>query len=110
MAAARWKADRERRAAEMPERIRELAEIEAMNLPRRKGDALGCLQWHDFRTGKVMRWTIEIGSRSDQVVMRAPGGKRSRSHGWTWIIDHLRPVLCGRRCPKPRFTKTDETP
>lgn len=35
MAEARWKLDRQRRDAEMPERIRELAEIEAINLPRR---------------------------------------------------------------------------
>ena len=34
---ARWDADRARREAEMPERLRELAEIEMMNLPRKIG-------------------------------------------------------------------------
>jgi hypothetical protein len=43
MANARWKADRERRDAEMPERIRELALIEAENLPRKQGDPIGSL-------------------------------------------------------------------
>lgn len=32
---------RARRDAEMPERMRELAEIEMMNLPRKQGDTLG---------------------------------------------------------------------
>ncbi len=67
MAAARWKLDQERRDAEMPERIREIKETEIQNLPRKQGDALGCLQWHDFRTGKVRRWTVRIGDRIDRV-------------------------------------------
>jgi hypothetical protein len=97
MAKARWDADRARRNEEEPERMRELAEIEIQNLPRKQGDALGSLQWTDFRTGKVRRWTFRIGSRSDQVTMHAPDGRGTESHGWTWVMDHLRGYLAGRR-------------
>ena len=97
MAKARWKLDREKRDLEEPERIRELQEIEAINLPKRRGDALGCLQWHNFRTGKVRRWTIRIGDRIDRVTAEAPNGKITKSHGWTWIMDHLRGYLCGSK-------------
>lgn len=95
--AARWAADRARRDDEEPDRIRELAEIAAINLPRRQGDALGCLQWTDFRSGKVRRWTVRIGDRADRITLEAPDGRRTRSHGWTWVLDHLRGYLCGGR-------------
>lgn len=97
MAAARWNADRARRDAEMPERIHELAEIETQNLPRKTGDPVGCLQWTDFRTGKVRRWVVEIGARRDQIVLRSTTGKKTGSHGWTWVMDHLRGYLAGRK-------------
>jgi hypothetical protein len=67
---------------------------EVLNFPRRTGDALGCLQWTDFRTGKVRRWVVEIGARRDQIVLRSPDGRRSGPHGWAWVMDHLRPKLC----------------
>lgn len=97
MAEARWAADRARRDAEMPERIREIAEINALNLPRKQGDAIGCLQWTDFRTGKVRRWTVRIGNRADRVTLESPTGKRTGSHGWTWVMDRLRGFLAGRK-------------
>lgn len=97
MAAARWKLDRERRDAEMPERIRELAEIKAQNLPRKPSDPLGCLQWTDFRSGKVRRWIVRIGDRADQITLQSPDGRKTRSHGWTWAMDHLRGFLAGRK-------------
>ena len=93
---ARWDADRARRDADEPERIRELAEIEIDNLPRKEGDALGCFQWHDFRTGKVRRWTVCIGDRADRVTLHAPDGRKTASHGWAWALTHLRGYLCGR--------------
>ena len=86
---ARWDADRARREEEMPERIRELAEYDVQNLPRKQGDALGILQWHDFRTGKVRRWTIRIGDRADRITAES-NGKITKSHGWTWLLNHLR--------------------
>ena len=86
---ARWDADRARREEEMPERMREIEEWNIQNLPRKQGDALGCLQWHDFRTGKVRRWTIRIGDRADRITMEA-GGIKTRSYGWTWIMNAIR--------------------
>ena len=90
---ARWDADRLRRDAEMPERIRELAEIEAVNLPRKQGDAIGSLQWHDFRTGRVHRWTVRIGARADQITMHSPDGRATKSSGWAWALTKLRKHL-----------------
>lgn len=94
MAAARWKLDRQRRDVEMTGRTRELAEIESQNLPRKPGDPIGCLQWMDFRTGKVARRIVEIGDRADRIVVRNPDGTRSRSHGWTWFLTHFRKAVC----------------
>lgn len=94
MADARWKSERERREAEAPEIERHLAEIEALNFPRRKGDTIGCLQWTDYRTGKVTKRIVEIGDRIDRIVIRQPDGTRSRSHGWTWFLDHYRKAIC----------------
>ena len=93
MARARWDAENARRDAEIPARVRELAEIEAVNLPRRQGDALGCLQWTDFRTGRVRRWTICIGDRIDRITVEPPGGTPSKSHGWTGFLTQLRKHL-----------------
>jgi hypothetical protein len=90
MAAARWAKDRARREAEMPDRIRELAEIEIENLPRRQGDALGCLQWTDYRSGKVRRWVLRIGDRSDRFTVEIPGGQPGKSRGWTSLLARLR--------------------
>lgn len=97
MANARWKIDRERRDVEMPERIRELAEIDAQNLPRKRGDALGCLQWTDFRDGKVRRWVVRIGDRADRITLHMPGKPPTKSSGWTWALDHLRGFLAGKK-------------
>lgn len=95
--AARWAADRARRDAEEPARLRELAEIEAINLPRRPGDVIGCLQWTDYGTGRVRRWTVRRGDRSDRMTVHSPDGRATRSHGWTWILNHLRGFLAGTK-------------
>jgi hypothetical protein len=97
MGIASQKAQRERRNADMTARLRELAEIEMMNLSRKQGDPLGCLQWHDFRTGKVRRWTVRIGDRIDRVTLHAPDGRGTGSHGWAWTLNHLRGFLVGRK-------------
>lgn len=97
MANARWKAERERRNAEAPEIIRHLVEVDAMNFPRKAGDAVGCLQWTDYRTGKVTRRIVEIGDRIDRIVIRQPDGTRSRSHGWAWFLTHFRKAICQGR-------------
>ena len=90
---ARWDAERARRKAELPQRIRDLAEIEIANLPRKQGDPLGCLQWTDFRSGKTRRWIVRIGDRSDRITVESPGGTPSKSHGWTWFLTQLRKHL-----------------
>lgn len=87
----------ERRMVGMDERIREMEEWDVQNLPRKTGDTLGCLQWNDFRTGKVRRWTVRIGARMDQVTLHSPDGRFTQSHGWSWVMDHLRGFLCGRK-------------
>ena len=93
----RWDADAARRDSEMPERLRELAEIDAQNLPRKPGDPLGSLRWTDFRTGKVRRWTVRIGDRCDRITLESPDGRKTASHGWTWALDHLRGFLAGTK-------------
>lgn len=90
MAAARWKRDRERREAEMPERLAMLADIEANNLPHREGDLLGTLQWTDQGTGKVRRWQIRIGDRSDRITYTTASGQPAASCGWTHFLTKLR--------------------
>ena len=94
---ARWDADRQRRDADMPERLREIAEWDVQNLPRKQGDPLGSLQWADFRTGKVRRWTVRIGDRIDRITLESPDGRKTASHGWSWALDHLRGFLAGRK-------------
>jgi len=93
MGIASQKAQAERRMAAIDPRA--LEEIKIDNLPRRTGDALGCLQWTDFRTGKVRRWVVRIGDRSDRITLHSPDGRNTASHGWTWVLTHLRRYLCG---------------
>jgi hypothetical protein len=69
---------------------RALAELETQNLPRHQGDPLGCLQWTDFRTGRVRRWIIRIGDRRDRITIQSPATSPSPSHGWTWFLTQLR--------------------
>lgn len=97
MAEARWKADRARRDAEMLERIRELAEADAINMPRKRGDSLGSIQWTDFRSGKVRRWIVKIGDRSDRMTFHSTDGRSTASHGWTWFLNHIRGYLAGTK-------------
>jgi hypothetical protein len=79
----------------MPRRVRELAEMDVLNFPGKSGDAVGCLQYHDFSTGKVTRWVVEIGDRADRRVLRAPDGRRSGSAGWAWLLRCVRMVILG---------------
>lgn len=76
---------------------RKTAGWDVQNLPRKTGDPLGCLQWTDFRTGRVRRWTVRIGDRIDRVTLHCPDGRQTASHGWSWIMTHLRGFLCGRK-------------
>ena len=90
MGIASQRVQREKRMADLHERVRELEEIEIQNLPRQTGDALGCLQWTDYRTGRARKWVVRIGARCDQITLELPGGKPSKSHGWAWALTKLR--------------------
>lgn len=94
MARARWDADRARRDAEEPARLAELA----LQPPVTEGTAIGVLEWRDLRSGEVRRWTVLRGDRVDRVVLRAAAdGRKTGSHGWTWILEHLRGYLAGTK-------------
>ena len=93
MALRRWEIDRQERKAGEAERMAEIA----AHPPVRSGDAVGSLEYRDYRTGKVRRWTVLHGERRDQVALRAPDGRRTNSHGWTWILNHLRGFLAGTK-------------
>jgi hypothetical protein len=91
MALARWKKHREK-----PFDAELLDHLSAFP-PIFEGDAIGSLEWRNFRTGKVTRWTILRGDRSDRVMLKHPDGRKTGSHGWTWVMDHLRGYLAGRK-------------
>lgn len=93
MATARWKLDRARRDAEEPIILRELEEIEIQNFPRKQGDPIGSIQYRNFRTGKVTRWTVLRGDRVNNYQLRTPDGRKSKPHGFAWIMQKLRPLL-----------------
>lgn len=97
MGKASQRVQQERRMVGIEDRLREMAEWDVQNLPRKQGDALGCLQWTDFRTGRVRRWTVRIGDRIDRVTLHCPDGRQTDSHGWSWIMTHLRGFLSGRK-------------
>lgn len=80
-----------------PEYLRDLEEIEIANLPRKQGDAIGSLQWTDYRTGRVRRWTVKIGDRIDRITLHSPDGRKTASHGWSWVMAHLRGFLAGTK-------------
>ena len=89
----RWDAERARRSLEDPERLAELVRYP----PRLEGDPIGVLEWRDLRSGVVKRWTVLMGDRKDRVMLRAPDGRTTGSHGWAWVCDRLRGYLSGRR-------------
>ena len=92
MALARWKRHREK-----PPPDSEVFTEWAANPPLREGDAMGSLEWRDFRSGRVLRWTILRGDRVDRVILKHPDGRKTKSHGWTWVTDHLRGYFAGRK-------------
>jgi hypothetical protein len=60
------------------------------------GDVIGSLEWRDFRTGKVTRWTVLRGDRVNNIRLRAPNGRSSKSHGWAWVLEKVRAVILRR--------------
>jgi hypothetical protein len=90
---ARWDADRRHREEELPERLRSLEEIQIQNLPQKQGDPVGSFQWTDFRTGKVRRWTVRIGDRTNRYTFEDSHGTTTKPHGFTWFLTRLRHYL-----------------
>jgi len=97
MALARWEKYRQKRAEE--ERMLEMEDLAHIaSFPHHtEGDPIGSLQWRDFQTGEVLRWTILRGDRRDRVKLRHPDGRMTKSHGWTWIMNHLRGYFAGKK-------------
>ena len=93
MARRRWDLDRARRDAEEPARLRELAEAAALHPQPAPGDATGALEYRDFRSGEIRRWTVLRGPRADQVQLRHHDGRTSPPCGWARVLDGLRPHL-----------------
>jgi len=83
---------RERRIAALDaDQVRDMLQIPTYGQP------IGSFEYRNFRTGEVKRWTILRGDRLDRVILRSPDGRKTGAHGWTWVMDHLRAKLCGRR-------------
>jgi hypothetical protein len=40
---------------------------------------------------------VRIGDRIDRVTLEVPGGKKNKSHGWTWVLDYLRGYFAGAK-------------
>ena len=94
MGKASQKVQREDRLADMtPEVLRDMA----ANPPLAEGDCLGSLTWHNHRSGRVTRWAVERGPRSNNYRLRSPDGRRSLPHGMAWILTKIRMVILRRR-------------
>ena len=78
-----------RESSVTPEMLLDLA----ANPPLVRGDPLGAIQFANFRTGKIRRWTMLRGTRADNYQLRTPDGRTSRPHGLAWILNHLRPII-----------------
>lgn len=85
-AKARWDADRKRRDAEEPARIREIELQKVLGTgPPNEGDFIGTLSWHGA-DGIKRKWVVRQGCASNRI--RVDGTKRD--HGWSWLFDKLR--------------------
>jgi hypothetical protein len=90
------------RKSQEVQRAQRMAEVtadeiaDALEIPH-EGDAVGSFQYHDFRTGKVRRWTVLRGDRADRVMLRYMDGRQTKPHGWTWIMDTMRGHMAGTK-------------
>jgi hypothetical protein len=92
----RWKIYYEKQDAEMAARARDIILAEAAYPTICDGDAIGSFEYRDFLTGTVKRWTVLRGRRRDQIRLRHPDGRRTRSSGWAWVFTELRKWICSR--------------
>ena len=62
-------------------------------VPMNDGTPLGSLQWHNFRSGKIIRWTVLRGNRVNNYRLRTPDGRSSLAHGLSWLLTKVRRVI-----------------
>ena len=94
MGKASQKMQSERRMAEItPEVLRDME----VNPPLTEGDCLGSLTWHNHRSGRITRWGVERGPRSNNYRLRSPDGRKSRPHGMAWLLTKIRMIILRRR-------------
>lgn len=72
-----------------PEHLADLASAQ----PFGPGAAIGSIEYRNFLTGNVHRWTIIGGDRRNNYALRTPDGRTSKPHGWAWITYKLRHVF-----------------
>lgn len=70
---------------------------EALSPPIQMGDAIGMMEYRDFRNGRIYRWTVCRGDRTNNFSIRHPDGRQSKPHGMAWLLDRIRPVILGFR-------------
>lgn len=61
------------------------------------GDAIGLLEFRDFRSGRITRWTECRGNRVNNFTLKTPDGRQSKPHGLAWLLAKVRPILLGKR-------------
>lgn len=61
------------------------------------GDAIGLLEFRDFRSGRITRWTVCRGNRVNNFTLKTPDGRQSKPHGLAWLLAKVRPILLGKR-------------
>jgi len=66
------------------------------NPPPEFGDSIGSLEWRNFQTGKVTRWTVLRGNRCNNYALRTPDGRESKPHGLAWLLAKVRHVILCR--------------
>lgn len=93
MGKASQRVQRERRIAEITPEF--LMDLQA-NPPLREGDAIGAIEWRNFLTGKVTRWTVLRGDRVNNFKLRSPDGRASKPHGLAWLLGKIRRVILSR--------------
>ncbi len=97
MALARWAKYRKEQAEQEAMLAAQDAAHMASFPHAAENDPIGALEWRHFQTGEVLRWTILRGDRKDRVKLRHPDGRTTKSHGWTWIMNHLRGYFAGKK-------------
>lgn len=81
-----------REAEITPEFLMDLASAQ----PFGHGAAIGSLEYRNFLTGRVTRWTILRGDRINNYQLRSPDGRVSRPHGLAWLLEKVRVVILRR--------------